>query len=366
MRIAYANTRYQIDGSEGGNAHIGQFITNAVALGHEVWSWRGNQHPAVRRLPEKNYFKLLGVLRTMDAICFRIEDRLPNVAFSRWATMPYKQLISSPAIVWEFNTVPEFGAVIGRSEADIKQAIQDLRKYGRGCDLAVCVSQALADYVRERLGIQRVLTVPNGSDPNIFRPDVLPTQRVQRNPEQLNVIWMGSGYLPWHNFDLLRQTAQLLWEQYRNLSIGFHIIGRCHGVMREMPPNVSYHGSENYNMLPHWLAAMDVGLCIYRPGPADYSSPLKVFDYMASGLTVVGTSQPQLREIFDKLNQLDLLVPANDPVALANVLQKLALDRKRVHYQGEVSRQLVIDFYNWRRAAQDTFEEIEVILKERQ
>ena len=78
---------------------------------------------------------------------------------------------------------------------------------------------------------------------------------------------------------------------------------------------------------------MDVGLNVYRPGPADYSSPLKVFDYMASGLTVVSTEQPQAREIFEKLEQMDLLVPSDRPDVLADRLRMLASDRERVRKQ---------------------------------
>ncbi|MEQ9620632.1 glycosyltransferase [Coleofasciculus chthonoplastes] len=365
MRIAYANAAYRPDSSSGKNAHIWQFITNAVALGHEVWGWRGNQHPAVQCLPETKIGRLI-TLRTMDAIYVRIEDKVPISGFSRWAVTPYKELIGSPIIVWEFNTVPDFGLVLGRRQADIQQAIQDFQSYSQGCDLAICVSQSLVDYVRDDLGFKRVLVVPNGSDPELFHPDTPPVKRVQRNPNQLNVVWIGSANLAWHNFDLLREAAQLLWQRDKSDMISFHILGSAHSLMHDMPPNVNYYGSEDYNRLPSWLSAMDVGLCLYHPGAADYSSPLKVFDYMASGLTVVGTSQPQLCEIFDKLGQSDLLVPANDAVALADVLSKLAWNRERVRYQGEVSRKLVIKFYNWRRAVQDTFDEIESLLQHRQ
>ena len=132
--------------------------------------------------------------------------------------LPYRQLIGSPLIVWEFNTVPEYGALIGRTEREIQSAIQALRRYGRGCDLAICVSSELAAYVKEKLGIRRVLVVPNGSDPDLFRPDVEPVSRVQRNDRQLNVVWIGSAYLSWHNFDLSRQAFPTN-TQTRNASI---------------------------------------------------------------------------------------------------------------------------------------------------
>jgi glycosyltransferase involved in cell wall biosynthesis len=175
---------------------------------------------------------------------------------------------------------------------------------------------------------------------------------------------MGSGGLSWNSFELLRQAAQLLWE--RNQLTAFHIIGQIPvGLMRDMPPNIYYHGFESYEALPNWLSAMDVGLCLYYPGPADYGSPLKLFDYMASGLTVVSTPQPQVIEVFEKLEQSDLIVSADDPIALADMLQSLAHNREKVRCQGQKSRQLVLDFYNWRRAVQDTLSEIERLLQER-
>jgi glycosyltransferase involved in cell wall biosynthesis len=285
-------------------------------------------------------------------VYFRIEESPPTGIYVSVA--PYRQLIGSPFVVWEFNTVPEFGYVLGRTQKEIRRAIQGFKRYRGGCDLAVCVSRSLAEYVTEQLGIKHPLIAPNGSDPDLFQPHASPVKRVQRTYEKLNVIWIGSSYLRWHNFDLLREAAMLLWERDEGAGIMFHILGEASiGLMRDMPLNVHYYGPEHYKNLPHWLAAMDVGLCLYRQGPADYSSPIKLFDYMASGLTVVSTIQPQVQEVFEQLGQTDLLVPPNDPEALAEVLLSVSLDRDRINRQGNAGRQLVIEFYNWRRSVQD-------------
>jgi glycosyltransferase involved in cell wall biosynthesis len=132
-----------------------------------------------------------------------------------------------------------------------------------------------------------------------------------------------------------------------------------------MPPNVHYYGSEKYELLPGWLAAMDVGLCLYRPGPADYSSPLKVFDYLSSGLAVVATEQPQTREIFAQLGQEDLLMPYDDPRRLAAALSELSRDRERARRLGAAGRRLLIEKYTWRRAIAETFAAIETLRAER-
>ena len=352
MRIAYANAIYRRDTSSGGNAHIGQFITNAVALGHEVWTWPKDQHPAACRLPASRFARWKN-LRRMDVLYVRVEWYPPSAC--RAAIAPLRSLIGSPVVVWEFNASPEFGRVIGRSEDEIGRAIEHFKRFGRGCDLAVCVSRTLAEYVGEHLSIQNTLSVPNGSDTDLFRRDISSVKRVGGSPDQLNVVWIGSGDLSWHNLDLLLEAAGLLWDHERRSQIVFHIIGRLSpGTMRNMTPNVHFHGPELYEELPHWLAAMDVGLCLYHPGPADSNSPLKLFDYMASELTVVGTFHPQIRRVFNELGQPDLLVSPDDPDTLANILLGLAGDRGRVREQGNAGRKLIIDSYSWRRAVRDT------------
>ena len=229
------------------------------------------------------------------------------------------------------------------------------------CDLTCCVSQAIADYVKRKLGLRNVMTVPNGSDPDLFTPEAVPVRRVLRHPGRLNAVWMGSAEVKWHNFDMLREAAWMLWDD-GNPVVDFHILGHGMKDLRALPPNVHYHGSEQYEKLPNWLTAMDVGLNVYKAGAADFSCPLKLFDYMACGLTLVSTDQPQVREIFEKLGQLDLVVPTNDPKALADTLRKLAADPQRVKRQGAAARQLAVSFYNWRRAAKDTLDAMEKLL----
>jgi glycosyltransferase involved in cell wall biosynthesis len=355
MRVAYANAFYDANAFTGRNVHVKQFTDHATALGHEIWTWPRDQYSGAKHLPRARLQRLL-VLRRMDVIYTRLEDDAPDDL--HFSTGLYRQLSGSPIIVWEFNVAPEYGAVIGRSREEIERAISSLKAHSKGCDLAVCVSDALADYVRQNFAVKRVVTVPNGSDPHMFRPDVQPVRRIERCPDRLNVVWIGSADLSYNNFDLLRKTAELLGAHIDGERIRFHIIGKGLKRLRDMPATVSYHGPEDYEAMPGWLAAMDVGLCLYRPGPSDYCSPLKLYDYMASGLAVVSNHQPQVNQVFEQLAQTDLLFRADDAAALAAILRKLAADRDRVRRLGEAGRRLVIDYYNWRRTAEHTFREI--------
>lgn len=364
MRIGYlSRIPYRHDSPSGGLMHVRQFLTQAAEMGQELYLIHGGHHPHlnVHSVPPRKLSRLK-TFRAMDVLYYRVEYRLPRDA--QWMMPPRSWLLRKPVTVWEFNSVPEYARVVGETEQAVADHVARLRKYGAYCDLAVCVSHAIEDYVRGKLGIRNVMTIPNGTDPDLFTPGAPPLARIERHPNRLNVVWIGSAELKWHNFELLSEAARLLWDN-GNPVADFHIIGPGMQDLRDLPPNVHYHGPEQYDRLPNWLTAMDVGLNVYKSGAADYSSPLKLFDYMASGLTLVSTDQPQAREIFGQLGQLDLLVPTDDPRKLADVLRGLARDRERLKRQGAASRKLAVDFYSWKRAVCDTIGAIEAIAASR-
>jgi glycosyltransferase involved in cell wall biosynthesis len=357
MRLAYAYAAHHRQHVTGGTIHIKQFIANAIALGHEVWTWPGDTHPGTRALP-RGRLQRLATLRQLDVIYYRVDFGPPASAYL--GVPPYRQLVDNPLIVWELNGVPAFGRIIGQSDADVQHAIDGLGRYGRHCNLAICVSEKMAQYARVDLGLANVLTVPNGSDPDLFNPDVSPISRIKRGENILNVVWIGSGELAWVAFNLLQETAQILERYTNDTTVHFHIIGAVGpGLMRTMPATVHYHGPETYETLPVWLAAMDVGLIIYQPGIADYNSPLKLYDYMASGLVVISTPQPQVEQVFAEMGQQDSVIAADDPAALAEKLLELARDRQRLRELGKKGRNLVLNYYNWRRNAREIMDAIE-------
>jgi glycosyltransferase involved in cell wall biosynthesis len=364
MRIAYVNTYYKSKHYGGGHVHMGQFVANAVALGHEIWAYPNNEYPQAHIIPTSRLPHIM-TMRKMDVCYVRLENKPPNVC--KWALPPHRWLYGFPLVVWEFNSTPEEGLMRGEPEEEIQKSIKTFRHYGRGCDIAVCMTQHLGDYIKDKLGIRRVLIMPNGSDPELFKPDVPTVKRMEVFKEKFNIVWIGSAKLIYHDFEILRRAAQLLWERGDGERIIFHIIGpELKGAMAEMSPNVFYWGPDTYEKLPNWLAAMDVGLYITHGGPTYLATPLKLFDYLASGLTVVSTSQPFfIRDLFARFDQTDLLVPQGDFTYLADVLTGLASNPERVRRQGQLGRQLIIDQYNWRQSVKDTMNALEELLEER-
>src|SRR5882724_7680494 len=186
MNICFANAVYMPNASGGGYAHMRQFVNNAAELGHRVWVWHGKQALPTSQPVPKSKLARLRTLRQMDVIYYRVEWKAPWCV--QWAVQPYRAIVGNPLIVWEFNSVPEYALVLGQDQAEVERCAAGLRKFARGCDLAICVSQNISDYATQKLGLKRVLTVPNGSDPQLFRPDLPPAPQIARDPGKLNVV----------------------------------------------------------------------------------------------------------------------------------------------------------------------------------
>jgi glycosyltransferase involved in cell wall biosynthesis len=355
MRIALPNIRYRRDAPMGGSAHIYQFISCGSSLGHQIYSPPGDEHPATLKLPSgrlRNLRALLG----MDAVYYRIEAYPPKGP--RLIRLLSQARRSKPVVVYEFNTAPAYASLAGSTASDIAAIEHAFRQQAHFCDLAVCVSTRLRDYVERQLNFRRCIYAPNGSDPDLFRPDLPPVDRIRRDGV-LNVVWIGSGSIKWHALRLLRDAAALL--QDARAPVLFHLLGSGVKGMEQMPANVHYHGHSPYEMLPRWLASCDVGVVLYDEGPADFGSPLKLFDYMSTGLAVVGTPQPQVVEELQEAGLARFIVD-RDPVQLANALQALAdlspPARKEI---GLALRSLVLWKYNWKATVGSIMDQIKVL-----
>ena len=103
------------------NAHSRQFVENTVALGHDVFivAWPGaSAGPEAAVVPARPG----PALRTMDVVYVRLEHRPPVPC--RWAVGPSARPPRRPSMVWEFNTVPEFGVYVDEAPSRIARNIE--------------------------------------------------------------------------------------------------------------------------------------------------------------------------------------------------------------------------------------------------
>jgi glycosyltransferase involved in cell wall biosynthesis len=164
----------------------------------------------------------------------------------------------------------------------------------------------------------------------------LPSAPVARQhlglPERPTVVYAGQLY-PWKGVDTLVRAlvglpeAQLLivgGEKellFRMVALARELLpGRCHFTGNVPPVAVPFH-----------LAAGDV-IALPNSGreeiSARYTSPLKLFEAMASHRPIVASDLPSLREVLEHGHNAEL-VAADDPGPLAAGLSAVLSDRRR-------------------------------------
>ncbi len=109
-----------------------------------------------------------------------------------------------------------------------------------------------------------------------------------------------------------------------------------------------YSGQVKADRVPVYLRAFDVGTL---PLPftehfAYYASPIKLFEYMASGCVVVASDLPSIREVIAN-GENGLLAPPSDINALSDALNRLKADPSLRASLAQNARQLVFEHYTW-------------------
>ncbi|MGS1097170.1 glycosyltransferase family 4 protein (plasmid) [Aquamicrobium terrae] len=213
----------------------------------------------------------------------------------------------------------------------------------RAARLVVAVSGAVGDYAR-RHGAQGAEVIPNAVDPARF-------PSVQRPDGRLTVGFLGT-LRPWHDVETLVRAMTPLRATFPHA----HLLIVGDGPERErLAPllaalNAELPGTVRPDDVPGWLARMDIAVAPYAGNQPFYFSPLKIYEYMASGLPVVASDVGDLAQVV-RHGRTGLLCPPDDPTALAGALAELAGNPQAARRMGQAGREIVLHDHTWARVA---------------
>lgn len=199
----------------------------------------------------------------------------------------------------------------------------------------------------------RVLEIEWGADVERFRPDVGGIPPYPRLPGETVVVFAGA-FRTWHGAHHLAEAARLLEAAGRPIRVVFIGDGpECPRVRRAAAglTRVTFTGPLSHDAMPVALAAADIGVAPFDVAAhpplqlAFYWSPLKIFEYMASGLAVVAPRIDRLMQLVGDEEQGILYEPTG-PEALADaILRASAPERLPALRQGARAR--AVSDYSW-------------------
>ncbi len=174
-------------------------------------------------------------------------------------------------------------------------------QYAKGI---VCNSGGTQKAVAE-LGLPTIVA-PNATDANQFVGQSKTSLREELGlPGGSIALYAGHVY-NWKGGEVLKKAAALVPH------VTFAILGES----GEAQGNLKFLGHKPHAEVAKYLVAADALLLpnIYE-GESRYTSPLKMFEYMASGTPIVASNLPAIREVLD--HETAILVKPGVPEALA-------------------------------------------------
>ena len=365
LRILYTAIDQTVPGTLGGSVHVQAVAEGLAALGHEVhalvmrgaavWPagpvrWREVEAPGGR--PQ---FRLLAA-REVKRIAREVE---PDLVLERYHNFGGEGMLAARAVGAKYAL--EVNAPVidypgsPKSRVDRAMMVQPMRRWRerlvRAADLIVSPSaKILPDWVPA----ERVLEIEWGADTGRFTPSASGDVVWHRQPAGMTAVFAGA-FRAWHGAAQLVEAVRLLRSRGINDVLAV-LIGDgperaavedgARGLDR-----VIFTGAVAHERMPTALAAADVGVApfdVERHPPLRlgfYWSPLKIFEYMASGLPVVAPALPRLRTLVGHEVEGVLYDPAT-PVALADALASLR-DPERRHRLGMAARVRAERDYSW-------------------
>jgi glycosyltransferase involved in cell wall biosynthesis len=172
------------------------------------------------------------------------------------------------------------------------------------------------------LGVPRnkLMALPSGIQKTRYeklKSDGLNKEAARREldiPQQEKIILYTGKISQLKGYDILMKVAR------ENPEYQFYLLGNWandklkHDFQKHNPKNLHYQGQKPASELPVWFSAADVLLLptITTDRSSQWTSPLKLFEYMASGKPIVSSDLPNVRDILKDYPK-SKLVQNDDP-----------------------------------------------------
>jgi len=365
VRILYVASDQRVPGATGGSVHVLEVARGLAARGHEVHAVvsGGDGRPPreadgrvvwhrVTWRPHHRLFRFRA-RAAVQAIAAEVD---PAVVMERYYNFGGEGIAVAarrriPALLEVNSPVVDHPGSL-KAALDAALLARPMRRYReslvrRAAAIVAPIPEIVPEFARARTEI-----VTWGANVEAFTPDKR-SEAVRRAlgvPAGAVMALFTGSFRPWHGVHVLEEAARRLAARP---DIFFVLVGGG----RE-GPGKGYRGrrlgTRPYAEMPALVASADVGLAPYdtarlgQLGLGFYWSPLKVFEYMASGIPTVTIARPPLDQIV-RAEEEALHVRDGDAASVAEAVARLADDSALRRRLGASARERVVALYSWAR-----------------
>jgi glycosyltransferase involved in cell wall biosynthesis len=389
LKLLYVATDQLLPGSTGGSVHVEEVARGLTERGHEVHvvarPGPGGPEPLGGRLhPAKPLFQHRFFRWTAERAVGELLDRLGSeVVLERYYNFGGEGVRAAarrgiPSVLEVNSPIRDHPGSL-KSILDAALLLRPLRRARDGlCRKAAALVTPLPSIVPASIPREKVFQIHWGANVELFKPDVPLRGGAERLslPADARVVVFSSSFRRWHGARLLvRAAAQVIAAEAGEKAF-FLFLGsgpELAAVERDvdrlgLSDRVRLAGAVPYAEMPFYLARAHLGVAPFEPARHGqlqlgfYWSPLKIFEYMASGLPVVTLDIDPLREIV-RPGREGLLVGEGDAGALAAAILELVSSPERARAMGRAARQRVVEHFSWQRHCEKLEQVLERVRK---
>lgn len=219
----------------------------------------------------------------------------------------------------------------------------------------------LTSFLKERLigeGIdgRKIVVAPDGVDLKDFKIDKSQEELRRELGLPLDkkiIMYAGSFYLhDWKGVDILLAAAKNLTPDCVLVLVGGEAEELAKIKSEEGANQVILVGRQPHQRVPRFLKASDLLILPNKKGDTNsekYTSPLKLFEYMASGVPLIASDLPSLREILNGNNAI--LVEPNNAERLAETIRS-SLNNEPARKKIAEQARFEVNNYTWLKRAE--------------
>ena len=230
------------------------------------------------------------------------------------------------------------------------------RKSWQSAQKIITINNFIKDKIIEN-GVEgdKILVAPDGVDLEKFqiKESQVECRKKLNLPLDKKIVLYAGHLYQWKGGDVLAQATRFLPVDVETYFVGGTIEDVKKFKIQNSKSKIQVIGHRPYAEIPYWLAAADV---LVLPNSASekisshYTSPLKLFEYMASGRPIVASNLPSLGEILNQNNAI--LVKPDDPDSLAQGII-LALQKSENLAKVAAQARLEANGFSWQKRAEN-------------
>lgn len=276
-----------------------------------------------------------------DALVIGYIGQLDMLLLGPVAKLMRKPVIFDPLVTLTDTIVEDRRLISPRSP--LAQAIAGVDRVAlRLADVVLVDTAENARFLVNRFSVRadRIVVLPVGADEVIFYPKSRANWDDANPMRPLDVFFYGK-FIPLHGIETIIRAAAIVEE--RNLPVFFELVGtgQTYRKMRDLADQLGVDRILWIDWIPYLrlgnrLRVADVALGVFSgSAKAGRVVPNKVYQSLSTRVATITRYSPAIAEMLVN-EESAILVPPDDPVALADAIEKLCCGefRRRIAYAG--------------------------------